>query len=219
MVWRWTWRWSLHVPSAGRLAWRAYQTKLWSTAVAKPGTREWQPRHPHAASASFVSSLTLCLEHQMDQRQIGAVGHITGEKKIRSGPTFATCQARPEPLWSKFNTPECGFMPAPFTPDIILLALLPSNVHMEEELWQFAVCCRDINTVARSPCRCVYRFWRKRNVATLETAPLRTARRREKCGCTWKITTVSSHNSTCFDFCAYYATVCIRCIKDIQSVW
>lgn len=95
---------------------------------------------------------------------------------------------------------ECRLMPAHLTLSLVTSYILQYHVHMDMVLWKFAVCCCAINTVTSSPCRCVYRFWRKRNVATLETAPLLTARRREKCGCTWKIMTVSSYNSIWFDF-------------------
>lgn len=50
------------------------------------------------------------------------------------------------------------------------------------------------NSYAFYFCRCVLRFWRRRNVTTPGTARLHTARRRGRCGCTWRIITVSGSN-------------------------
>lgn len=189
-VWRpWIWRWSSSALSAGGTAWPMSRTKISSTAVERPNTREW-----------FTSWGRLHFGHTTRPQITGGVGGAMAPRLewlffltccplllcltlrwtrdrwlllVRSSEKSRWVPVRPIPHSKNFpSNYDVSFAST--------LAYLPELINN----WQI------LSLVGSILGRYVTTFWKRRNAAT-PLAPLLTVKRRRSCGRTWRTQTVS----------------------------
>lgn len=91
----WSWWWSLCAVSAGRMGCSVNRTGRWNTAPLKPDTGADGRTHtqtPHLNTHKPSHPLPLSVSLQLDQRQEGFTGQVSGEEEMGHGAACAFCQ-------------------------------------------------------------------------------------------------------------------------------
>lgn len=103
--------------------------------------------------------------------------------------TAAICQKPPSAVWCRFATSALMHF---LTTICLHFSLAMFNALENKISCRFVLHMWSVfNSITFSPDSCAPKLWRKGNVTTLGTAPLLTAKRRRRCGCIWRIITVS----------------------------